>query len=149
MKLSKEKIVEKVTTYLRKRNDIEFAYLFGSFAIDLETPLSDIDIAVFQKYGNNNEEDSGKTKYNFLNAELSIESDLTQILSSFKFDVRSLNNAPIIIIGKIINEGKLLFYKDENFFYDYIELSRLKYMDYSIVYNPLFNERYENLLNDR
>ena len=139
--MNKHHLVRTIRDLLIKDKEIEFAYLYGSYAINKETPLSDIDIAIYQK--------SEKPAYNFRMTEFRIESDLIKILPGYKFDVRSLNQAPIIVIGKILNEGTVLFFKDEKFYYDYLVNNRLKFMDYSIIYNPLFNQRYEDLLNDR
>ena len=139
--MDKHHLFQMIKDFLLKEKEIEFAYLYGSYAVNKETPLSDIDIAVYQK--------SDKPAYDFRMTEFKIESSLIRILPGYKFDVRSLNDAPIIIIGKILNEGKVLFFKDEKFYYDYLVNNRLRYMDYSITYNPLFDQRYENLLNDR
>jgi len=139
--MNKNNLIQAIKRFLLEINDIEFAYLYGSYAFDKETPLSDLDIAVYQK--------TNKPAYGLRMTEFKIESDLTQLLPGYKFDVRSFNDAPIVVIGKILNEGRLLFYNDEKFYYDYLVNMRLQYMDYSIVYDPIFNERYEKLLNDR
>jgi len=139
--MNKNILIKNIRDFLFNNKDIEFAYLFGSYAIDKETPLSDIDIAIYQKYN--------KPIYDFRMAEFKIESDLLQKFPMSKFDIRSLNDAPIIVIGKIINEGKLLFFNDDKFYYNCLVNMRMRYMDYSLVYNPLFNEHYENLLNGR
>jgi len=139
--MNKNNLIQAIKRFLLEINDIEFAYLYGSYAFDKVTPLSDLDIAVYQK--------TNKPAYGLRMTEFKIESDLTQLLPGYKFDVRSFNDAPIVVIGKILNEGRLLFYNDEKFYYDYLVNMRLQYMDYSIVYDPIFNERYEKLLNDR
>lgn len=139
--MKKEVLFKKIKEILLHNSEIEFAYVFGSYAVDKETELSDIDIAIYQKNNGNS--------YSLRKNEFIIESDLIQKLPGYEFDVRSLNDAPIVISGKIINEGMLLFNRDENFYYDYIVNTRLKYMDYLIVYTPLFDYRYNNLLNDR
>ena len=135
------KIKTIIKNYLSAIPEIEFAYLFGSYASGRETPQSDIDIAIYQR--------NNKTGFDYRMFEFKIESDLVDILPNKKIDVRSFNDAPIIVIGKIINEGELLFYRDENRFHDFIVNNRLKYMDYLIVYNPLFEDRFNQLLNDR
>ncbi|MEO8398319.1 MAG: nucleotidyltransferase domain-containing protein, partial [Ignavibacteriaceae bacterium] len=45
--MNKNNLIEAIKNHLLKNNEIEFAYLFGSYSIDKETPLSDIDIAVY------------------------------------------------------------------------------------------------------
>jgi hypothetical protein len=139
--MKKSRLFEKIKNSLIKIEDIEFAYIYGSFAAGVENPLSDIDVAIFQR--------GKKSAYDYRMNEFAIESELIKSLPSFKFDVRSLNDAPIIVVGKILNEGILLFMKDDKFYYDYLVNNRIKYMDYRIIYDPLFNERYENLINGR
>ena len=139
--MQKNILIDRVKEDLRDFEEIEIAFLYGSFALNKETPLSDVDIAIYQK--------TEKNTYNLRIVELKIESELTKILPGYKFEIRSLNDAPLIVVGKIINEGKLLFYKNEHFFYDYLVNNRLKYMDYSFIYDPLFKERFSKLLNDR
>lgn len=139
--MEKEQIYDIIKSTLSKRTDIMFAYIFGSFAANMDTPLSDIDIAIFHK--------GKKSAYEYRMIEFEIENQLLQVLPYKKFDVRSLNDAPVTVTGKILNDGKLLFFRDEKFYYDYLVTQRILYMDYILIYNPLFNERYENLLNDR
>jgi predicted nucleotidyltransferase len=139
--MNKNILFEKIKDCLCKNKELEFAYLYGSYALNKQTALSDIDIAIYQK--------KNKSAYDLRKIEFKVESDLKTVLPENEFDLRSFNDAPIIVIGKILNEGKLLFYHNENFYYDYLVNKRIQYMDYLIVYNPLFNERYNNLLNDR
>ena len=42
-------MLEKLKKYLENNENIIFAYLFGSFAQNTQTPKSDIDIAVYLK----------------------------------------------------------------------------------------------------
>ncbi|NLT49509.1 MAG: nucleotidyltransferase domain-containing protein [Ignavibacteria bacterium] len=131
--------INKITEVLKTFEEIEFAYLYGSYANGTATPLSDVDIAVFQKHKNTFE-----LKMN----EFKIEAELMKEIPGIEFDVRSLNNAPITVTGKIINEGKFLFCRDEQRFLDYTVSKRMQYMDYMIVYKPIFDKRYEEMLND-
>lgn len=138
---TKNKILSEVKEILIGQSEIEFAFLFGSFAKNEDTDLSDIDIAIYQT--------KHKSKYETRMFEFEIEAKLTERIPMQIFDVRSLNNAPIVVIGKIINEGKIIFTRDETFLTDFIVQNRLKYMDYMIVYKPLLEKRYEELLDDR
>lgn len=137
----RNKLLSEIKKLLISKSEIEFAFIFGSFARNEDTQLSDIDIAIYQA--------KHKSKYEILMFEFEVEAKLTERIPAQKFDVRCLNNAPIVVIGKIINEGKLLFTRDEEFLTDYIELNRLKYMDYLIVYKPMLEKRYEELLDGK
>lgn len=134
-------IIEQIKTYFSSRSDICFAYLFGSFGTEYQNKFSDIDIAVYVN--------ELKNKFEYRDLEFRIEAELSQILRDIKIDVRILNDAPIINVGKILTEGKLIFVRDQKFYDDYYELSLLKYLDYQIIYKPLINYHYKELLNDR
>lgn len=137
--MNKEELIEKIKEVLQDIEDIEFAFLFGSYARNEEDVLSDIDIAIYQK--------KKKSKYNYIMQEFEIESKLLETIPNKQFDVRSLNIAPIIVIGEIINNGKLIFARNKSFLNDYVEINRLKFMDYMIIYKPMLEERYQMLLN--
>lgn len=138
---TRNKLLIEIKKLLIGRSEIEFAFIFGSFGRNEDTELSDIDIAIYQT--------KHKSKYELIMLEFDIEVKLTERIPAQKFDVRCLNNAPIVVIGKIINEGELLFARDEAFLIDFIVKNRLKYMDYLIVYKPLLEKRYEELLDGR
>ena len=138
---TRNKLLIEIKKLLIGISEIEFAFIFGSFGRNEDTELSDIDIAIYQT--------KHKSKYELIMLEFDIEVKLTERISAQKFDVRCLNNAPIVVIGKIINEGELLFARDEAFLTDFLVKNRLKYMDYLIVYKPLLEKRYEELLDGR
>jgi len=46
--------IDKLKNIISSIDDIEFAYLFGSYATNNQTPKSDIDIAVYLKKEHNN-----------------------------------------------------------------------------------------------
>ena len=138
---TRNKLLLEIKKLLIGISEIEFAFIFGSFGRNEDTELSDIDIAIYQT--------KHKSKYELIMLEFDIEVKLTERISAQKFDVRCLNNAPIVVIGKIINEGELLFARDEAFLTDFLVKNRLKYMDYMIVYKPLLEKRYEELLDGR
>ncbi len=86
------------------RKDIIFAYLFGSYAKDGLTPLSDIDIAVFLEKG---------TKQSYFDLKLSIHADFCRMLKRDDVDVVILNTVNnIVLLDAIVREGKILFERD-------------------------------------
>lgn len=115
--------------------------MYGSYAKGFETPLSDVDIAV---YNNNTDKD-----YELRMFEFELEDKLEHSITGYKFDVRSVNSAPLMVVNKILTEGMLLFYRNERFYYDYFVNNRIKYLDFSIIYKPMFEQRYKDLINDR
>ena len=96
MKNDFTKKLNMVEQHLKGRKDISFAYLFGSFAKDRATPLSDVDIAVYLI----NEKASDKR--------LEIIGDLIDILKTNRFDLVILNTAPLSLKMRIIKARRVI-----------------------------------------
>mgnify|MGYP000011035284 CR=1 FL=1 len=142
MTIDKKHIEQKLTTILNQYPQIIATYLFGSYANDQMTPLSDIDIAVLTGQPEND-------KKKMLDFDFLVEADLIHHLPEYKFDVRNLNQAPVLIQGKIVTEGKLLFTKDQHKLSDFEEYVILRYLDFRIDYNYLLQNQYQESLNGR
>ena len=82
------------TAVLKRRNEIEFAYLHGSF---LEGDFRDIDLAIYLN--------KLKTKKDALEYELALERELENIVN-IPVDVRVLNNAPLSFRFNTIKGGR-------------------------------------------
>lgn len=130
--------LNKIREVLKSFQYIEFAYLYGSYSKGTNTKFSDVDIAVYQ---------TNNSDYELKKNEFSIESKLMIEMPGLEFDVRSMNTAPIIVTGKILNEGELLFCRNESFYLDYLVSKRIQYLDFLIIYNPMFEKRYREMLN--
>ncbi|MFZ5945135.1 MAG: type VII toxin-antitoxin system MntA family adenylyltransferase antitoxin [Bacillota bacterium] len=101
-----DQLMERMRNLLEDREEIVFAYLFGSHSRGTANPLSDIDIAVFL--------DTSKKPGNEMS--YGYKSNLLQQLQSVlgkKADVIVLNNAPILLCFNVLKDGKLLFAKSE------------------------------------
>jgi predicted nucleotidyltransferase len=94
----KEKIENKISHLLRKRNEIIFSYIHGSF---LEGNFRDVDVAVYLK-------DEEKA----LQYEIKLEREIEDIIG-FPADVRVLNHAPLYFKFNVVKNGFLLFSKNE------------------------------------
>lgn len=89
-----------VPVFEKYKSHLLFAYLFGSAANDSQTPLSDIDIAVFL---------TDDRKESFFNTKLSMHADLCRILKRDDIDIVVLNTATnIILLEQIVNNGTVL-----------------------------------------
>lgn len=113
--VKKEKIKEKITYLLKRRKEIVFAYIHGSF---LEGDFRDVDIAVYLK----GEENS-------LPYELSMERTIEDAIG-FPADVRILNHAPLSFRFNVIKNGLLLFSRNERIRCDFESLSIVEYHEF-------------------
>ena len=114
----KDDIERKITAVLKRRNEIEFAYLHGSF---LEGDFRDIDLAIYLN--------KLKTKKDALEYELALERELENIVN-IPVDVRVLNNAPLSFRFNTIKGGRLLFGRDEMIRCEFESLTFVKHHDF-------------------
>lgn len=80
---------------------VRFAYLFGSRATGRERPSSDADIAIMP----------GRPLD--LLAEASLADRLAQALEVPAVDLVDLRRAPLVLRGRVLQEGRLLYSADE------------------------------------
>ena len=97
--------IKEIASEIFSGTQVLFAYLYGSYAVDLDHPFSDLDIGIYV-------EEAMSDKYLELELSLSliIDKKLWNIVES---EVRIINLLPLIIKGKIITEGILIYSRDE------------------------------------
>ena len=96
--------LKKLKDHLYQKEEIIFAYIYGSVARDQDTRLSDIDLAVY--IDEDKKPEAGPFGY---------RSDLItelQPLAGNDIDLIILNEAPNLLAYNVFKEGKLLFNKD-------------------------------------
>jgi len=119
-----------VKNYLNERDDIAFAYLFGSRARGVPTPFSDVDIAVYLTEGP------------FSEKRLEILGDLMDILRMDNLDLVILNTVSESLKARVIRNRVLL--ADNLPFIRHIFESRTlrAYMDFSKIETRILEQRY-------
>lgn len=103
----KKEIYKKLKDCLGEKQEIDFAYLFGS--IVKSGHYHDIDIAVHLEK-NFNLEDYKKFPYGY---ESNLIADISAILRTDKIDLVIINKAGILIQQRIFNTGLLLFERNK------------------------------------
>ncbi len=129
----KQKINYLIKTELEKRDEIAFAYIYGSF-VDPEMPFfRDIDIGVYLK----DYKDSDCLKYEI---ELSVE--LEKCLQyKYPVDLRVINGSNILFMHNVV-QGELLFTRDEDLWVDFVVYVSTRYNDIASIFNHYFKEAY-------
>jgi len=120
--MNKKEIEQKIIDYLFNYDEILIAYLFGSF-VNKEY-FHDVDIAVYLK-NDFNRNDFKKFPFGY---ESELSGNLSQLLK-IKVDFIVLNNAEILFQQRVINNGKVLFSKDDNYRIYYENQIRKIYLD--------------------
>lgn len=115
----KKEVVSKLKVFLKKRKEIIFAYIHGSFAEGI--PFNDIDIAVYVEENFISREEA--TDYS-----LKITAEAEMVTKISPLDVKVLNYAPIGF-KYFSTKGILLFSKDEEKRCDFLEETWKRYFD--------------------
>jgi predicted nucleotidyltransferase len=121
--------VEKITNSLLAvapeifgNSAVLFAYLYGSYATGLVHPFSDLDIGIYVDQ---------MSRRQCLELELSLALEIDEELGSgVASEVRIINNLPLVVTGKIITEGLLIFSRNETIRVDFETSVRSAYFDF-------------------
>ena len=104
------------------KHAVLFAYLFGSYAKGLVHPFSDLDIGIYV-------EEMSLREYLKLELSLSLETD-EKLGHDVDSDVRIINNLPLVLKGKIITEGFLIYSRNEIVRVNFETSVRIAYFDF-------------------
>ncbi len=116
---NKREVIKKIAESLEKRDEIIFAYIYGSFAEDL--PFKDIDIAVYVNESIVPHDDA--IDYGLrISAITELETGLSPL------DIKVINYAPVGF-RYYATKGLLLFSKDETIRCDFLEDTWKRYFD--------------------
>ena len=118
----RQDIIEKITSIIRTKQEIAFAFLYGSF---LEEPFfRDIDIGIFVK---------GVEKSGYWDYECMISQQIEDTLNQpIVVEVKVINSATISFCFQVV-KGETIFVRDEDFLSNFmVSIARL-YLDMSVV----------------
>lgn len=137
-KLVKENIQENVREVLDYREEVRFAYLFGSRIEGVSRPESDLDLAMYL------DKDSTQKLDPLFETRLALEIE-EAIDETFEVDILVLNQASLTLKYQATDKGGLIYYRTEAEARDYEALIRKKYFDFSPMrkeYNEERSKRY-------
>lgn len=134
-----EKLIIKLKQALEQYQEIEFALLYGSYAKNKVTPLSDIDVALFIKKGLIQNE---QKIISFLTI---IEKEIAFITESDAIDVSILNIADPLLRFQVFTTGKIIFYKEIKQYYFEKAKSFSLYQDYQYLLDFFYNNTKKQL----
>ncbi|MFN3739603.1 MAG: nucleotidyltransferase domain-containing protein [Thermodesulfovibrionales bacterium] len=131
--MTPEEIIQKVSTCLQKRQEVIFAYLFGSF-IDPEMPgFRDIDVGIFIKPYSSNRA---------IELEIELSEEIGKAIKrSYPVDVVVINELNPLFARKVIT-GKFLFTKNEDLWIDFVVNTSMKADDMAPLFYQSFKEAY-------
>ena len=126
-----EKLLDKGITYLKSRNDIVFAYLFGGLAKGNLHPLSDIDIAIYLR-----------DDIHFSSTKMKILEDLIDILNTGEIDLVVLNVAPLSLKMRILQNKKVIVDNDPFLRHRFESLTMRQSFDFSFSELQILDRRF-------
>ena len=121
--------VKKLAMLFESEKRVLVAYLFGSYARGLETPRSDVDIAVLLS----------EVPERPLEYYLHLERELAKVLE-MDVDLVFLNDAPPLLKYQMIKYGRLLFSRDERVRVMFEAKSLCEYLDFSRVLKRYYEQ---------
>ena len=112
-----------------KNQPVELVYMYGSAVAGHTTPFSDVDIALL----------TTETLVPMARLQLiqHIQTQLYDDLGLVNVDVRIINDAPLVLQGRIVTDGMLLYARDDQARIDYETTTRMHYFDYLPIHNRL------------
>ena len=98
------------------------AYLYGSIAVDQSHSFSDLDISIYAPQMSLRER---------LDLEMALALEIDRKLRGSPLsDIRIINTLPLVLAGKIITEGVLIYCRDDNARIEYETSIRSAYFDF-------------------
>jgi len=119
-----------VKNYLETREDVLFAYLFGSLSKGRTSPLSDVDIAVFLREG-----DLSDKRFEILG-------HLVEILKTDEVDLVILNSAPPPLRMSIIQDKTLLADNEPFARHAFESVTIRTFLDFFKIEKQILEKRY-------
>ena len=114
-----------VLSSILARYPVDAAYVYGSVARGTMTPLSDVDIALLLN--------ASLPPYERLKMELTIQGDIEAACGLSPVDVRAINEAPLTVQGRIVQQGILLYERDRGRRIAFEVATRKRYFDFAPV----------------
>jgi hypothetical protein len=104
---------------------VDVAYVYGSVARGTVLPFSDIDVALLLT--------TPLPPYEQLQLELALQAEIEDASGLSPVDVRVINQAPLLVRGRIVQQGILLYERDRTRRVAFEVATRKRYFDFTPV----------------
>jgi predicted nucleotidyltransferase len=126
IKIELNKLIEKAD----QDEDILAVFLFGSSVRERETSKSDVDICLIM-----NPETQAAYQKKLISSQKRLD-----YLKDFLFDIHIFQQLPLYIRKRILQEGKILFVRDEDMLYEIAFRTAQAYEDFKHIYQDYLKE---------
>ena len=120
-----------------KSQPVALAYMYGSAVSGHTTPFSDVDVALLTT--------ETLTPLARLRLIQHIQTQLYDALGLLNVDVRIINDAPLVLQGRIVTDGVLLYMRDNQARIDYETTTRMRYFDYLPIHKRLQDSFFDDV----
>jgi len=110
---------------LLARYPVDAVYVYGSVARGTATLLNDVDVALLLE--------CSLSPYDRLQLELTIQGDIATTCGFPSVDVRAINDAPLTVQGRIVQQGILIYDRDHGHRVRFEVVTRKRYFDFAPV----------------
>lgn len=114
-----------VVPSIMARHPVDVAYAFGSVVRGTVTPFSDVDIALLLT--------TPLPPYDQLQLELTLQGEIEDTSGLSPVDVRAINRAPLLVRGRIVQQGIVLYERDRARRMAFEVATRKQYFDFAPV----------------
>jgi predicted nucleotidyltransferase len=121
--------LQKIVPPILARYPVDAAYVYGSVAQGTVLPSSDVDIGLLLS--------ASLSPYEQLKLDLAIQGDIEAEGNLPVVDVRTINQAPLMVRGRIVQQGILLYEKDRMARIAFEVATRKRYFDFAPVAHRL------------
>ncbi len=120
--------LEKLLIKVRQDTDVLAVFLFGSSARQEQSPGSDVDICLVMK---------PLTRPFEVGA---LSTKRLEYLKDFSFDIRIFQQLPLYVQVRVLKEGRVLFVRDEDRFYELAFRTAQAFEDFKHIYYGYLKE---------
>jgi len=130
-----EKMISILKNYMISKENVKFAYLFGSYAENRERKDSDIDVAVYL---------SGIHEDDFFKYKLDLKTELEQIFKK-TVDVVIMNNASPLLNHEVFKNGIIIKNSEPSILSQFRAKNFYYYIDQMYIINTYFKYTKEKI----
>ncbi len=120
---------------------VVFAYLFGSHAAGRPHRFSDVDVAVLL--------DESVKQHDYLDRSLELAGNLADSSGVADVEVVVLNDAPLPLVGRVIQQRRVFYSRDEPGRVRFESLKLRQFFDFELTMGPLDRRFLEDIASGR
>jgi predicted nucleotidyltransferase len=118
----------RLITFADQDKRIQALFLIGSYGTSHYNALSDLDFAVLTR------------EVLSVSEQLAFSAAFSDILKDDRVDLVFLNSSSLALQYKILEDGQLLYSRDDVFLADFVEIVNKRYCDFSIFLNQFYKD---------